>query len=166
MTALPAGGRRGPCPIWPFEPEIRLAASLAVAMEKADALRDEWSMADGKAAAGLARKLETAQNYVRQLEMQIDLSNRAEAIVWEELWQTPQAHAWEQMHWTREVAQYVRWKVKAEGGDLDASKEARQLADRLGLTPLSMLRLRWEVVGAAQEMAGPAEDDNVVELFG
>ncbi|PBO23035.1 hypothetical protein CLM85_18600, partial [Streptomyces albidoflavus] len=55
----------------------------------------------------------------------------------------------------REVAQYVRWKVRAELGDLDASKEARQLADRLGLSPLAMLRLRWEI--AADEVSEQRE---------
>lgn len=32
-----------------------------------------------------------------------------------------------------------------ELGELDAAKEARMWSDRLGLTPLAMLRLRWEV---------------------
>lgn len=70
---------------------------------------------------------------------------RLERTLWAELWATPQAAAWEQLGYTREVAQYVRWKVRGELGDLDAAKEARQLSDRLGLTPLAMLRLRWEI---------------------
>jgi hypothetical protein len=49
------------------------------------------------------------------------------------------------MRWTREVAQYARWKAKAELGDMEASKEARMLADRLGLTPKAMQDLRWTV---------------------
>lgn len=81
---------------------------------------------------------------------------RLEAEMWTELWKTPQAVAWEALGYYREVAQYVRWKVLGELGNLDAAKEARQLSDRLGLTPLSMLRLRWEVdqrdeVGDARE---------------
>jgi hypothetical protein len=69
----------------------------------------------------------------------------AERSLWAELWALPQAVMWEQLHCGREVAQYVRWKVKAEAGSLDAAKEARQLGDRLGMTPLALLRLRWEV---------------------
>lgn len=80
-----------------------------------------------------------------------------ELELWGVVWHTPQAVAWEQLGYIREVAQYVRWKVRAELGDMDAAKEARMLADRLGLTPMSMLRLRWEIVGdgAAEDAAGP-----------
>lgn len=68
-----------------------------------------------------------------------------EAELWAEVWSTPQATAWERLRWTRDVAQYVRWKVQGELGDLDAAKEARQLSDRLGLTPLALLRLGWTI---------------------
>ena len=68
-----------------------------------------------------------------------------ELALWTELWSTPQAVAWERLRWVRDVAQYVRWKVQGELGDLEASKEARQLSDRLGLTPLAMLRLGWTI---------------------
>lgn len=71
---------------------------------------------------------------------------KLEATIWAELWRMPQALEWERQGADREVAQYVRWKARAELGELDASREARMLADRLGLTPMSMLRLRWEVV--------------------
>jgi hypothetical protein len=66
--------------------------------------------------------------------------------LWAQLWATPQAVQWERNRWTVDVALYVRWTVLAEQGSLDAGKEARMLSDRLGLTPLAMLRLRWEVV--------------------
>lgn len=74
-----------------------------------------------------------------------------EAELWTDLWETPQAVAWERMRWTRTVARYVRFEVQAETGDLKAGAEARLLEDRLGLSPQAMLRLRWEV--AADEMA-------------
>jgi hypothetical protein len=69
-----------------------------------------------------------------------------ERKLWAELWRLPQAIAWERFGYGREVAQYVRWKVRAELGSLDASKEARQLSDRLGLSPLALRRLEWEIV--------------------
>lgn len=99
----------------------------------------------GRAKATAERKLAAAQTEANILDKQIEAQQRLEAELWRDLWATPQAAAWERLGWTREVAQYVRWKVQAELGDLDASKEARQLGDRLGLTPLAMLRLRWEI---------------------
>jgi hypothetical protein len=72
-------------------------------------------------------------------------ANAREGELWAQLWATPQAVAWERRRWTHEVAMYVRWTAAAELGSLDAGKEARQLADRLGLTDLAMLRLRWEI---------------------
>ncbi|MFB6873751.1 hypothetical protein [Streptomyces sp. NPDC056323] len=68
-----------------------------------------------------------------------------EAELWDELWSTPQAVAWERLRWLRTVARYVRFEVRAETGDLKAGAEARLLEDRLGLSPQAMLRLRWEV---------------------
>lgn len=76
-----------------------------------------------------------------------------ELSVWSELWATPQAVAWERLGWTRIVARYARALVEAEKRDATAAlmAEVRQVEDRLGLTPMSMLRLRWEVV--ADEVA-------------
>jgi hypothetical protein len=71
-----------------------------------------------------------------------------EAGVWAELWATPQAVAWERLGagTVRTVARYVRLLAVAELGSVPYAAEARQLEDRLGLTPMSMLRLRWEIV--------------------
>lgn len=69
-----------------------------------------------------------------------------ELELWDQLWMTPQSVAWERLRWTREVACYVRYSILAEMGNMRAAPEARQLADRLGLTPLALLRLRWEIV--------------------
>lgn len=71
----------------------------------------------------------------------------AESTFWAEVWATPQSVAWEQLGWVRTVARYVRVAVQAEKPKAPASicSEARQLEDRLGLTPMSLLRLRWEI---------------------
>ena len=69
-----------------------------------------------------------------------------ESALWRELWTLPQANAWTRFGWSREVALYVRWLLEAEAGDTDAAREARMLSDRLGLSPLALLRLRWEIV--------------------
>jgi len=81
----------------------------------------------------------------------VDLLEAREADLWADLWATPQAVAWERLRWTRTVARYVRFEVRAETGDLKAGAEARLLEDRLGLSPQAMLRLRWEV--SADEVA-------------
>ena|SRR5882757_3182996 len=72
---------------------------------------------------------------------------------WAELWSTPQAAAWERLGpgAVRMVARYVVLLAEAEVGEPKAAMEVRQLEDRLGLSPLAMLRLRWEV--AADEVA-------------
>ncbi|MER8083835.1 hypothetical protein ABTZ57_01400 [Streptomyces sp. NPDC094048] len=105
----------------------------------------------GRAKANAQRKADATRTEATILAAQLEAQQRVEAELWTELWATPQAVQWERLGWTREVAQYVRWKCRAESGDLDAGKEARQLGDRLGLTPLAMLRLRWEVVGGEPE---------------
>lgn len=68
-----------------------------------------------------------------------------ELEIWAELWQTPQAVAWERHRWTRDVAQYARLKAAGELGSMKAVSEARQMGDRLGLNPHALLRLRWEI---------------------
>ncbi|MEV5138439.1 hypothetical protein AB0K71_05775 [Streptomyces syringium] len=81
----------------------------------------------------------------------VEILEAREAELWAELWSTPQAVAWERLKWTRTVARYVRFEVRAETGDLKAGAESRLLEDRLGLSPQAMLRLRWEV--SADEVA-------------
>lgn len=69
----------------------------------------------------------------------------AEREVWKELWATPQAVQWERLGWTRVVARYARLLIGAEHLDKDCLAEARQLEDRLGLTPKAMRLLLWQV---------------------
>ncbi|MEV7599876.1 hypothetical protein AB0O91_21080 [Kitasatospora sp. NPDC089797] len=147
MTRLPASGRLGEAPRWPLLADIVTTERLAAARRLADEL--ELKLLDpelsGRERSGVQRKHDGALTEVNVLTAQLDAHERVEAELWTDLWRTPQAVAWERLGWTREVAQYVRWKARAEQGDLDAAKEARQLADRLGLNPLALLRLRWEV---------------------
>ncbi|OZE77212.1 hypothetical protein CH305_18415 [Rhodococcus sp. 15-649-2-2] len=75
-----------------------------------------------------------------------------EAVVWRQIWRTPQAVQWERFGWSHDVAIYVRMLVIGENGDVKALSEARQWSDRLGLNPAAMLRNRWRV--ASDEMQG------------
>lgn len=70
-----------------------------------------------------------------------------EAPCWASLWKLPQAVAWERLHLVRVVARYAAALTLAESPDGSAAilGEVRQLEDRLGLSPMAMLRLRWEI---------------------
>src|SRR5882757_3798738 len=154
---LPAEGRPGPTPAWPLPPDQRLRATVdfaetEAALIEADLahvddvderrkLRSEWRRA--------AARLEVARN-------DLLISERSELALWKVLWALPQAVAWERLGYLNEIGQYVRWKTRAELGELQASKESRLLGDKLGLTPASMLHLRWEVV--RDELADKRDD--------
>lgn len=104
-------------------------------------------------------------------EWPIDGATRAESALWAGLWRTPQAAAWHDLGWTRVVARYACLVAKSEVDSEDRSQtaevallgEIRQLEDRLGLSPMAMKRLQWEI---APPVVGVVADDNVVDLFG
>lgn len=86
--------------------------------------------------------------------------SKAEADTWTAVWALPQAAEWARASHVRPVARYVRALVAAEKRDATAFllSEVRQLEDRLGLTPMSMLRLRWEI--APSDVADEAGDED------
>lgn len=87
----------------------------------------------------------------------VDGPTQEESALWHQLWASPQAIAWEALGWTRVVARYTRIAVYAEVGSTAALlSEVRQLEDRLGLNPMSMKRLQWEIV---DEPADDLPDD-------
>lgn len=151
-TRLPAEGRTGPAPRWPLGPDIHTAARLAVAREKVAELQERED--EGKFVS--EPKMDLAREKVKVLEHVVAIQAKAERALWRELWKKPQAVAWEHDKCVREVALYVRLTILGENGDLNAIKEARQHADRFGLNPQAMLRLRWAVAEdeVAQARAG------------
>ena len=80
------------------------------------------------------------------------LGGKAPAL-WKELWASPQAVAWEEAGWTRMVARYTNLVLASEQPDAQVTllAEVRQLEDRLGLSPMAMRRLLWEVVDDVAE---------------
>ena len=79
----------------------------------------------------------------------LDKMRRGELRAWRELWATPQACEWERLGWDRIVARYCRVMVVAENSeklDTNALTEARQLEDRLGLSPKAMRMMLWLIV--------------------
>ncbi len=85
-------------------------------------------------------------------------ASELESELWAELWSSPQAVAWEASRWTRVVARYARLCISAEepGAKITLAGECRQMEDRLGLSPMSMLRLRWKI-DSADEVAAARE---------
>lgn len=148
MTALPAEGRKGSPPAWPLIPDITTSARHDLAAAKVERLQYEM---DNDQKPGTEAALDRAEERLAILKRQLAEQQRLEAEVWADLWATPQAVAWERLGWLRDVAQYARHKVLAELGELDSAKEARQWSDRLGLSPMALLRLRWQI--AADEVA-------------
>lgn len=150
-VTLPAEGRQGETPPWPLPDDVVLAARLEVLRsEQAQLERMLDDNPDPREANKIRHRLGQNVEKIAVTEAMVEGAKRAELELWAELWALPHAVAWERMRWTREVAQYARWKAKAELGDMDASKEARMLADRLGLTPKAMQDLRWQI--AADEV--------------
>ena len=156
MTQLPREGYQGPIPAWPMPPDPTRVARVELLADQVRALKGDLADA-GQPARWLAncrRKLAIAEAKLAEARVVKREAGKRERAIWRELWRTPQAAAWVRLGAgaAGEVAQYARLKAAAELGDLDAGKEARQHADRLGLNPAAMLRLRWEV--AEDELAG------------
>jgi hypothetical protein len=146
FRTLAGQGRRGPAPAWPLRPDVNLSSQLEVARDRvADFQVKVEQETDGRKKGRLRRELNKNEMLVAQLKLQLEQATDAEVSVWRELWKLPQAIIWKETGANREVAQYVRWKVRAEQGDLKAATEARLLSDRLGLNPLALMRLRAEV---------------------
>lgn len=145
-VTLPAEGRQGDPPPWPLPDDVMLTARLEVLRsEQAQLERLLDDDPDPKEANRIRHRLGQNVEKVAVAEAMVEGSKRSELELWDELWHTPHAVMWERLRWTREVAQYARWKAKAELGDMDASKEARMLADRLGLSPKALQDLRWTI---------------------
>ena len=88
--------------------------------------------------------------------------SKRELQFWTRLWTTPVSVAWEDLGWNDVVARYARLMAIAEAPNSPGVvlTEVRQLEDRLGLSPMALLRLRWEIVSS--EDAPAATDDGKV----
>lgn len=157
MTRLPADGRPGRAPKWPLIPDIVTKARQDVWAAKVDGLqcRLEELEADGQSTWNVEKRLDHAREQLAILTLRLKEQRALEAKLWRELWRTPAAVEWERLGWTRDVALFVRHHVLAELGELDAAKEARQWSDRLGLSPLAMLRLRWSIEQTEKSATSP-----------
>lgn len=147
LTTLPSAGRKGKAPAWPLLPDTERSARKELADDKITSLVAEIEEAeDGRTKGRLRRQLAQAEQVSAILSLQIEQQTDFELDLWKLLWSTPQATMWDASDaFARMLAQFVRWNVKGEQGDLDAAKEARIRAKEFGLTPLTLLSLKAEV---------------------
>lgn len=154
LTTLPSEGRHGRSPKWPLPDNPALTARIEMLLEVIDDL-EQREIDEGKLSRADATRLSRTRERLAIARKELEVIQAVEKELWRELWRTPQAVEWERLKWTREVAQYVRWKAMAETGSLDAGKESRMYADRLGLTPKGMRGLMWVIatdeVGARRQ---------------
>lgn len=149
FVTLPSSGREGDAPAWPLRPDVTVLSEKRVADNMVESLEEAMATEDdGRKRRTILRQLEKAQLTAERLAVIIETSGDAELALWNELWATPQAVEWERSHAHRAVAIFVRWQVKAESGDIEATKEARMWSDRLGMNPLALQKLRQEVENA------------------
>lgn len=104
----------------------------------------------------------------------IDGANEPES--WSEIWRTPQAVMWEKQGAEMVVARYLllRDEVSRPTSDLAGVAsfwgQLNNLEDRLGLTPMAMMKLQWEIAGTAdveddaQEPEGDTVDAHIIDL--
>lgn len=155
MRQLPASGRVGRCPNFPL-PAHPLTAQVDFWGKEAQDLHEQTVVEND---ARKRRRLEDREQAARVKEIEarekLDAVDAIERKLWVQLWETPMAVEWEKLRWVHEVAQFCRHRALGELGDRRESKAALSYADRLGLTPASMARLRWEVTPKAVEDAQP-----------
>lgn len=86
-----------------------------------------------------------------------------EADRWYKIWRHPAGVVWLEQRLEFVVARYVRDCVRSEQPRASAQlkAEVRQMEDRLGLSPLAMLKLRWEVQSDSATQQQTASGDVV-----
>lgn len=82
---------------------------------------------------------------------------------WERAWRSPMAVVWAENETDYFLlARLAGLTLTAMGGDPRAAAEARQLEDRLGLSPMARRRLVWEVEGEDPDARTAADNSGVI----
>lgn len=146
-TVLPAEGRKGPAPKWPFSENPRQAAELQQLRARLRKLKKQLAAADeGKAEhRKLSKDVEDLDLNIRIRVIEMREKRTQRNRLWAQLWNTPQAVMWMRLGIVRTVAMYVEAQLAAELGDEKQAKEARYRETDLGLNPKGMQQLRWTV---------------------
>src|SRR5438445_12065236 len=97
----------------------------------------------GRGLASAAIRIPAAGRSGEPLGWPLSRQSKGELALWTRLWKTPQSVMWEKLGWADVVARYTRLLIVANARKAPAAvlAEVRQLEDRLGLTPMAMLRL-------------------------
>lgn len=146
VQVLPATCKK-PIPRWPLIEDLRLTvqqASIASGIADLELLLDDEDLKPARRAR-LDQKIAAERGRLAVVDEKLARQKGLELGLWRKLWRSPQAEAWHNLGWIRDVATYARLSVLAEMGDLEALKEARMWSDRLGLTPKAMRALLWVV---------------------
>lgn len=126
-TDLPAGGRKGPAPKLPAGYELGADGLAWWGWAWRTPQSAAWSDGDLYVVARRAG-LEDALGALRQADLGVDVGELLDD----------------------ETGDALRWlvgRLKALAvGELQVAKEARELDDRLGLTPKGLAALRWKIV--------------------
>lgn len=83
-----------------------------------------------------------------------------ERAQWKKIWTFPQAAAWIDQEWRwQQLALYVRWSVRAEATDANASTitQVMRLADAIGLTPAGLAANGWRIEDVTGKEEAPTE---------
>lgn len=147
VVQLPRAVRTMAAPAWPLPPDASRQARLELAEDRVASLVGEIEQAeDGRTKGRLRRNLTQAEQSAAILRLQVEQQADLEAELWRTLWASPQAELWEaSAAFERVLAQFVRWNVLGEQGDLHAAKEARLRGREFGLTPATLLSLKAEI---------------------
>lgn len=87
---------------------------------------------------------------------------------WADLWKLPQAVMWEKSNSAMQVANYLLIRMTAQkalfAGEPNAAllAEMRQIEDRLGLSPMAMRRMQWEIA-ESDRSSGSASCGKVID---
>lgn len=144
LIQLPAEGRKKRAPKWPLPPDPKLTARITLLEDEIEALEERDL--DGDLSRTEKTRLARTRERLAIAKAEAEAVATGELTIWRELWRTPQSVQWERLRWFRGVALYARHQSAAELGSLEDSREARQRAQALGLTPLGMKSLMWVIV--------------------
>ncbi|WP_281711308.1 hypothetical protein [Dermacoccus nishinomiyaensis] len=143
-------------PVWPLRPDPTMTAELELTEDKIAGMQaDLAECEDGRTRGRLRKDIGAAELRAAILKAKLAEASDAELELWTQLWGTPQAALWESVAFQRTLAVFVRYQIRGEQGDLKCAAEARQISDRLGLSPMALQKLRAEIENAeAAEDAG------------
>jgi len=147
LTGLPAEGRGAKrAPNWPLPADPREESVLPYLAARIEQLQEQRrEQTDGRKLRRIDKQVDEAMREHDALKVELAVRKRTEREIWTALWRTPMAVEWERLRWNRTLARYARTLADAELGSAQAAKEARALENAHGLTPMSLLRLRWRV---------------------